>query len=87
MASLTSNTPPPNANPNVNSNANSEISADRILCDSNTESLQVIDEKYSKTIIQNTSKQDVFFLLDDHAHNIRRSATVSPANLDLHVSP
>ena len=58
MASLTSNTPPPNANPNVNSNANSEISADRILCDSNTESLQVIDEKYSKTIIQNTSKQD-----------------------------
>lgn len=42
----------------ANSDKKSEINFDKNICFSNTESLQVMDEKYSKTIIQNTSKQD-----------------------------
>ena len=34
------------------------IELDKRLYESNTENLQLNEEKYSKTIIQNTSKQD-----------------------------
>ena len=87
MASLTSNTPSPNANSDANSDANSEINFDRSICISNTESLQEMDEKYSKTIIQNKSKQDacgyvigdeikIIWCSDSHGGNIDRKGFV-----------